>query len=195
MFVYNSQNRYATHIPNANFWTAQYWTPVYTNPSDIVSQPVQDQILDQLQTQLLTITTANSFNTDIGEVNKGTRSPENIRKWPAINILVGPETYFNPTANEAGRLMKTMTVVLDVYMKGKKTRQEKLSDLIADIELCLYDDTVANERYNLSGKCLVMQPVQTLPFELESSDNMYGFEHEFMIKYRQKRSDPTTLYN
>jgi hypothetical protein len=153
-----------------------------------------NQIVAKLKTQLETITIVNGFNTDVGGVYDEPVSPENIKKFPAINIYVGPESYVVGT-NEAGRLMKTASVILDVYIQEKERQRQKITELLADIELVLYDDTIAKSRYNLCGKCLIMQPVQTNPFQIQGENHICGFEHEISIKYRQKRSDPTVLYN
>jgi hypothetical protein len=160
-----------------------------------MSDVCQLQIIDKLVEVLKRIKIASGYRTDVMEVNKKEVSFENIKKFPAINIIVGQEDYLNPPVSEAGRLTKTLNVVLDAYIDTKADKQTKISNLIADIELLLYDDTVrALNVFNLEGKCFMLLPVRNTPFNLDSTDIQCGFEHELQVKYRQSRKDPTLLY-
>jgi len=160
--------------------------------ADVVRQVIVDKIVEMARG----ITTANSFRTNVSEVNNEDKSVERIKEFPAINVIVGVEEYLNPLQNEAGKLIKTMNVVLDCYLRNKENKQSLIAKLVADLELRFCDDTIsATPAYNLEGKALIVLPVRTTPFDVMAGENnVFGVEFEMEIKYRQSRKDPTIVF-
>ena len=154
---------------------------------------LRQQIVDKIAEMALDITVANGYYTDVYEANKEEKSVEQINEFPAINVIVGVEEYLNPFENEAGKLMKTMSVILDCYLRSKENKQALVAKLVADLEKRFCDDTPsATPAYNLEGKCLIVLPVRTTPFDVSvASDNIFGVEFEMDVKYRQSRRDAT----
>ena len=161
-----------------------------------MNTPVRQQIIDKIAEMLLDITVASgNYNFTILEVNKEDVSIDNIKQFPAVNILVGPDTYLNPTANEAGRLIKTLNVTLDCYLDEVENKQAEAAKFVADIELRFHNDTPGEtSAYNLEGKCLTLLPVDSVIFDIMSTSDKFGIEHQMDVKYRQSRKDPTLLY-
>ena len=160
---------------------------------------LQLNIIDKIAEMLKRIQKSNGFLCNVDEVNKQDVSPENIREFPAINISTGPTTYVNPTNSEAGRLVKTIEIILDVYIKGKEDKEIKLANLLADIEKTFFrdEDTDPPNRiyaYNLERQCNIVIPVSCYPFNVIKDEHLYGFQFTMQVKFRQSRNDPTVLY-
>lgn len=160
-----------------------------------MADPRQWAIIEKIAEMARDITTTNGYNNSVLEVNTEDVSFENLREFPAINVLIGTETYLNNTLSEAGRLMKTMNVTLDCYLRGSEERQKFAAKFAADLELRFCDDTPgASSAYNLEGEALIVLPVSSTPFNIANNEELYGFEWVMQVKYRQQRKDPTVQY-
>lgn len=165
-----------------------------------MANPVKWTIIEKLAGMLEEITTARGYRNQVREVNKEEVSPENMEEFPCINVLVQPENYLNPIESEAGRLVKTLNVTLDCYLEGEEDKQKRTISLEADVEKRLFDDQDTDPpngifAYNLEGTCNIIIPVNSTPFNVESTRHLFGFEFNVQIHYRQSRNDPTVLYN
>ena len=150
------------------------------------------------------ITLANNYLTDIREVNIGDVPIESITDFPCINVNAGTTTYLNPIQNEAGKLMKTFSVVLEVFIRENepRVREEALINVIADLETRFADDTLnGNPTYNqtatawnIENNVLIAQPTSAEIFDLESYKDILGVAFSLEIKIRQRRNNNSQNY-
>jgi len=167
---------------------------------EVVQRVIHNKIVEMIQD----ITVANGYLTDIREVNKGDVSLENIEQFPAVNVISSDTVYLNPENNEAGKLMKTTRFLLDVYMEEAEVRirDDLLINLMADIEVRFCDDvwggnpaySMTDTAGNLEGTALIALPVNTTIFDIMDHKDQFGLTFTMDVKFRQKRSDPTSLY-
>jgi len=162
---------------------------------------VELEIIDSIAKMLRDIKTSNNYLSTVAEVNKEEKSVEDMRQFPAVNIVKGITEYSDPQFSESGKHTKTLNVVLDCYLQGKENKQTILTKFLADLEIRFADDTIGGNTnfnqtataYNLENKCLIVIFVNAVPFSVEGEKHWYGIELSMQVKFRQKRSDPTVL--
>lgn len=166
--------------------------------------PVQLKTIEKITEMCNDITLANNYLTDIREVNVGDVPIEQIVDFPCINVNASTTTYLNPIQNEAGKLMKTFNVVLEVFIRENepRVREESLINAIADLETRFGDDTYnGNPAYNqtatawnIENNVLIAQPTSAEIFDLESYKDILGVAFSLEIKIRQRRNDNSQNY-
>jgi len=158
-------------------------------------------IIDQIDKMLKDITKANGYINDIGESNKEEVSFENLRQFPAVNIINGTTDYLNPAFSESGKHTKTANIILDCYLKGEEDKQKRMINFVADLESRFGDDTIDGNpafsqtanAFNLENKSLIVIFVNAIPFSIEGEKHFFGVEFSMQVKFRQSRKDPTVL--
>jgi hypothetical protein len=167
-------------------------------------KPVQLQALEAIKKMCEEITLENNYLTGVREVNVGDVPMEVIKQFPAININAGGTTYLNPIQNEAGKLMKTFNVLIEAFITETepRVREEKLINIIADLETRFADDTIdgnptynqTKTAFNLENTVLICQPISAEIFDLESYKDTLGVAFQLEIKIRQRRNDNSQNY-
>lgn len=169
-----------------------------------MTEPVQYRILQTIALMLLDIKKSNNYYFDMGQAQTEEVSIEDIREFPAVNVLMGPVDYLTGRGgSEAGRLVKTLNITLDTYIRGEEDKQLYITRMLADLEIRFGNDTVnGSTAYNqeanawdVEGEALATIFTSALPFSVDSEKHLFGVEFQMQIKYRQDRNDPTVMYN
>lgn len=166
--------------------------------------PVQLNTINKIVSMCEEITTDNNYLTDVREVNAGDVPLEQISQFPCINVNAASTTYLNPVLNEAGKLIKTFTVLIEAFIREDEPtiRQTKLINMLADLETRFADDTVNGNTnfnqtataWNIENNILIAQPVSAEIFDLESYKDTLGVSFALECKFRQKRDDNTSEF-
>jgi len=161
------------------------------------------RIKDRLHKMVKDIRTSNGYSQTIEEVNDFPISVENIRLKPVCNIVMSTINYITAEKNSAGRLIKKIPVVLDLYFEARSREKENelFTDTVQDLEIRFGDDTAGgNTAYNMDGSAYdlegLVQQVNVVNATLFDSDgqDLANITFEIDIIYRQMRRSATTFY-
>lgn len=154
-----------------------------------ITQPISEQILDVLKTTIKTVTKANSYNYNVGDVRRADddHCEVQFKNYPGVEII-GLGVDKTPAPNQHTNCDLRVTLVC--YIKEPSDPEQKLWVLMADIEKAI----VANRRMNdgnrnLAKKCNVRS--HNIKYVSKSGGTAKGIgEMELLIQYRHLAGNP-----
>lgn len=157
------------------------------------SEPQPYKILLKMQEMSKRIQSTNGFFTDIGDVNIGDVSFEDIKEFPSINIMESETTYNAPLPgrNDASLVSKEFDVLFSICLKGREDRQRKMSRLLADLEYLFLNNEVIPFAFCLEGLALSVNFMKAVAFTPEVGYDYYGYQLLVRTWFRQPVNDPT----
>lgn len=145
----------------------------------------RDDIVDNITTELATITKANGYNLDISLVDEKLQEVMQVadKDLPALFVIDGTE---KKADKDVDGLECELNIIIIGYVKtdyADVTPSELLRKMIADVEKCLCAD---RSRGGIA--------FQTLLTEVKTDEGLFTprgvMNMTFLIKYNQKFGDP-----
>lgn len=162
------------------------WTPqAISGVTPTLGDSVRTKIREALVLNLQKITTANGYNTDIGEVLAEPRSFADMINWPVVNVYWGRETY----SHIMGYFYKDASAYLDVFVKDVNAIYTTRQELLADIEKLLLTNYYLPDASN-DATCIDCHVTGDTIWGFEDTPDYSGFTVELKIRYKQNILNP-----
>lgn len=152
-----------------------------------MADSVKTTIRKQLQVLLQTIRVSNGYLTNVGEVNTEDVDINNLKNFPAINIVFGAEEVL-VNQDSQGHITKSLSAVLDCYLVDNATLQTSMENLLQDIEKCLLGSEAG---YSINGNARELMIISNQPFYLTVNKPNGALQVNLKIWYAQSQNDPT----
>lgn len=134
----------------------------------------------------------NGYKTNVSEVHDEALNFNNIKRFPAIVLTFATENILEYGVNNQTfvKQFHELRAFLDCFVYERETPSFAREELIHDLEKLI------GVNHGLPGEdgkctCYFAQPVSIIPFGMKSNLPYVGFSMELLIKYAQKRDDPT----
>jgi len=148
----------------------------------------KDDIIDEIKTRLGNISVANGYLSDVAEVAEDIKAPEELRSFPVLFVIDGPE---RKTDADVDELDATLTVIVTGFVEATEGKEQLRRNLQIDVEKALTNTNGVPDHF-LGGQLHI---TNVKPSEIKTDKGGYPgpyamFDYDFEIKYFQPYGTP-----
>jgi len=153
-----------------------------------MSDSNRDLIIAETIRKLERVSIANDFKSDIKEVSDRLKTPEQVKSFPVCFVIDADESKTDADVNE---LDSVLEIIISGYVQDHENPEQKLRNLINDIEKTMTNDDSGNPDHELGGVSTVEN---VLPSDIKTDKGTmkpYGIvDFTFKIIYKHLYGTP-----
>ena len=146
---------------------------------------IREKILQHIETTTLeSITVANGYAINIGQVERGKVNPLKLERFPAVLIFPGED---EPESLISDLTDRSWQILLFLWVLAQKDISKAMETFLAAVQKRMLVD------HTRGGNAMDTAEGAVTPIRIEEVDLQGGWILNYSIRYRTKRGDPFTL--
>jgi len=150
---------------------------------------IRELVIQNIETTLKTITTANSYDNNIATVDRNNINPLQLRGYPAALIIPefdDPSSDISGSSAPLGKTTRSFDVTIRLWVRGMNNPGQTLEKFIGDVQKAMMGDL------NRGGNALATREQGIANVYHDEATMERGADLLFSIVYRHALTDPAT---